>query len=143
MNFEWEVRIYNIEWNSPNLLNYDWYCDSCNALLNNQDGFDVDCGSWKCTECGCSNDIDEFNIREELPSEEYVTVFCDHDRAIDEAVDELERKYDRGIYSFGSEILNDYMNDENDEDNIPEGCVACGGPYPSCKTSCPLFDDKD
>ena len=24
---------------------------------------------------------------------------------------------------------------------IPEGCAACGGPYPSCKTSCPIFDD--
>lgn len=26
-------------------------------------------------------------------------------------------------------------------DKIPEGCAACGGPYPSCKISCPLFDD--
>ena len=24
---------------------------------------------------------------------------------------------------------------------IPSGCKACGGPYPHCKTSCPLFDD--
>lgn len=25
--------------------------------------------------------------------------------------------------------------------NVPEGCKACGGPYPSCKTSCKIFDD--
>lgn len=24
---------------------------------------------------------------------------------------------------------------------IPAGCRACGGPYPNCKDSCPLFDD--
>lgn len=24
---------------------------------------------------------------------------------------------------------------------IPEGCRACGGPYPSCKSSCNMFDD--
>lgn len=23
----------------------------------------------------------------------------------------------------------------------PSGCIACGGPYPYCKTSCPIFDD--
>ncbi|MCI5452469.1 hypothetical protein MR511_01840 [bacterium] len=143
MNFEWEVRIYNIEWDSPDLSNYDWYCDSCNAFLNNQDGFDFDCGTWECTECGCENDIDEYNIREDLPSDEDVTVCCDHDSAIDEAVAELERRYHRGIYSFGAEILNDDEEDEDNEDDIPEGCAACGGPYPSCKISCPLFDDED
>lgn len=25
--------------------------------------------------------------------------------------------------------------------HIPSGCAACGGPYPSCMSSCPLFDD--
>lgn len=24
---------------------------------------------------------------------------------------------------------------------VPEGCRACGGPYPTCKDGCPLFDD--
>ncbi len=24
---------------------------------------------------------------------------------------------------------------------VPPGCAACGGPYPSCKTSCNMFDD--
>lgn len=25
--------------------------------------------------------------------------------------------------------------------HIPSGCAACGGPYPSCMSSCPMFDD--
>ena len=24
---------------------------------------------------------------------------------------------------------------------VPEGCAACGGPYPDCKWSCPMFDN--
>lgn len=31
--------------------------------------------------------------------------------------------------------------DNNDDINPPTGCAACGGPYPSCKTSCKMFDD--
>ena len=30
---------------------------------------------------------------------------------------------------------------DEDESEIPAGCMACGGPYPQCKTSCKLFDD--
>ncbi len=43
------------------------------------------------------------------------------------------------------------LSDENDEydeyyqdeynNDVPEGCQACGGPYPNCKVSCKLFDD--
>lgn len=29
----------------------------------------------------------------------------------------------------------------DDENDIPEGCAACGGPYPDCMTSCNIFDD--
>ena len=25
--------------------------------------------------------------------------------------------------------------------SIPPGCRACGGPYPNCCDSCPMFDD--
>lgn len=32
-------------------------------------------------------------------------------------------------------------NQDDAEDYIPEGCLACGGPYPNCKTSCKIFDD--
>lgn len=30
---------------------------------------------------------------------------------------------------------------EYEDDDIPEGCIACGGPYPECMTSCNMFDD--
>lgn len=32
-------------------------------------------------------------------------------------------------------------SDEDDEDSMPFGCRACGGPYPNCKDACPMFDD--
>ena len=32
------------------------------------------------------------------------------------------------------------INDSCDND-IPECCIACGGPYPQCMTSCKIFDD--
>lgn len=28
----------------------------------------------------------------------------------------------------------------DDDDDIPDGCAACGGDYPNCKDGCPLFD---
>ena len=35
-----------------------------------------------------------------------------------------------------------FGNDEDDDsDSIPVGCAACGGDYPNCKSSCPMFDD--
>lgn len=30
---------------------------------------------------------------------------------------------------------------DDDDDAIPEGCLACGGDYPNCRDSCSLFDD--
>lgn len=30
---------------------------------------------------------------------------------------------------------------ESDYDSTPGGCEACGGPYPLCAGSCPIFDD--
>ena len=30
---------------------------------------------------------------------------------------------------------------EDPEGNMPACCAACGGPYPSCMTSCKIFDD--
>lgn len=44
----------------------------------------------------------------------------------------------------------DHLSRENDkfnvslelsEDDIPEGCRACGGPWPDCIDSCPIFED--
>lgn len=28
-----------------------------------------------------------------------------------------------------------------DDDDMPEGCSACGGDWPNCTTSCPLYDE--
>lgn len=40
------------------------------------------------------------------------------------------------------DVDNDYNNSAMDEINdTPVGCRACGGPYPNCKDSCPMFDD--
>lgn len=35
----------------------------------------------------------------------------------------------------------DQMKQAFGEDVPPAGCLACGGPYPYCKTSCKLFDE--
>ena len=43
-----------------------------------------------------------------------------------------------------SEIIFDDDDDftyEDVADEVPVGCSACGGDYPNCTTSCPLFDD--
>ena len=34
----------------------------------------------------------------------------------------------------------DGQNEESDDDDIPVGCNTCGGDYPNCKSSCPMFD---
>lgn len=41
----------------------DWYCDECDALLNDQEGFDISTGKWICKKCGFENDISQNNIR--------------------------------------------------------------------------------
>lgn len=46
----------------------DWWCDDCGDLLNDQDGFDFDCGTWKCKKCGCVNTIDVYHIKDNFES---------------------------------------------------------------------------
>jgi hypothetical protein len=43
-----------------------------------------------------------------------------------------------GGLAFDGEYFDDYGEDDGD---IPVGCRACGGDYPNCKDSCPMFDD--
>ena len=68
----------------------DWYCDECDAYLNDQPGFTVSSGSWTCTECGTSNDVSEDNILEEddgyVGSYQY---YLDEERSIRESEEEL------------------------------------------------------
>lgn len=42
--------------------NIEWYCDKCNAYLNNQAGFDDNYDEWRCTKCGHKNTISEDEI---------------------------------------------------------------------------------
>ena len=39
-----------------------WYCDECDAIMNNQPGFNTASGVWTCTECGCENDVSDSNV---------------------------------------------------------------------------------
>ena len=39
-----------------------WICDGCGEMLNIQDGFNEDCGDWKCTVCGFNNRIDASKV---------------------------------------------------------------------------------
>ena len=58
--------------------------------------------------------------------------------------DEFNEKFDSLSSSDQSKVSNAIYNMENEllgDDETPEGCDACGGPYPHCKTSCPIFDD--
>lgn len=40
----------------------DWYCDSCDAHLNYQAGFNPYGSTWTCSECGHENDISKDNV---------------------------------------------------------------------------------
>lgn len=39
-----------------------WFCDSCDAYMNIQDGFTDRTGKWTCTECKFENDVTKENI---------------------------------------------------------------------------------
>ncbi len=46
-----------------------------------------------------------------------------------------------GFPTIESTYENDYGDIYGeDEETIPEGCEACGGPYPDCKSSCNMFE---
>lgn len=48
--------------NLLNTLGIDWYCDDCNAHLNDQIGFDQYADCWTCTGCGFQNNITKDNV---------------------------------------------------------------------------------
>lgn len=54
----------------------DWYCDSCDAHLNRQDGFTTTTGSWECTRCGSINNVTEDYILSEEEAEEIYREEC-------------------------------------------------------------------
>lgn len=76
-------------------------------------------GKWICFECqGAMKKADEFVL---------VCDDCGH------SVDIVD-------YGHEEETHNSLFGYKPYKDDVPEGCSACGGPYPSCKTSCALFN---
>ncbi len=63
--------------------NVTWWCDSCGANLNCQEGFDDHKYVWKCTECGYKNSISKDNIFVE--QENYPGVPSDDDDSCDDS----------------------------------------------------------
>lgn len=52
-----------------------------------------------------------------------------------------KRKQHNGEHGGDSRIEGEKQDSRRIKIDIPECCIACGGPYPSCKDGCPLFDD--
>lgn len=75
-----------------------------------------------CNKCGAIMDLvdDEFVC----PSCQWTVDTMEYEYEYDEE----EEWTDESLDMFGGLIP-------------PEGCRACGGPYPQCVTSCKLFDD--
>ena len=48
--------------NGNRFPNIQWYCDKCDAILNNQEGFNNYLPAWQCRKCGHINNIDESEI---------------------------------------------------------------------------------
>lgn len=70
--------------------------------------------------------------------------FGDKDFFGDMTEEEIEQlgKEAEAYNSWFDEFVGEPDREPDDsDDDIPEGCAACGGPYPSCTSSCPLFDD--
>lgn len=55
------------------------------------------------------------------------------------SVDQDEYVYDDGDPE--PQEWTDQMKKVFGDDIPPEDCIACGGPYPHCKSSCKVFDD--
>lgn len=58
--------------------------------------------------------------------------------------DEFEEKYSSLSSSDMGKVSEAIygMEDELMDDDIPEGCDACGNPaFPDCTIGCPIFDD--
>ncbi len=80
-----------------------------------------------CNNCGAVMDTKTIST----VREDYICPACGW------AVDSMDYEYDSDeTEEWTSEMLKVFG-----EDIPPAGCIACGGPYPHCKSSCKLFDD--
>lgn len=76
-------------------------------------------GNYICSECGAKMQFEDEEWKDTL-----VCPKCGYSIGIDEFLDGGDEENYRPPY-----------------DNMPEGCAACGGPYPDCVTLCELFDN--
>jgi DNA-directed RNA polymerase subunit RPC12/RpoP len=79
----------------------------------------VNSGEYICNNCGAIMDL------KEDPDGGCDILVCPN---CGEEVDEMDYEYEWGD------------DDEDNSDKTPKGCIACGGPYPQCTSSCKLFD---
>ena len=90
----------------------------------------IDNGSAICNKCGALMDQTDY------PETGYAIFKCP---SCGWQIEEEDYEYDDGDPE--PKEWTDQMKNMFDDDIPPEGCIACGGPYPHCKTSCKLFDD--
>lgn len=93
--------------------NTNYVCSICGAEPKHVRG-DRD---WYCPNC------DKYGIAEYDMENDQVRIVYDLDYYIDDDEEDYDDVYDE------------------DMDDIPECCLACGGPYPQCMSSCAIFDD--
>lgn len=82
-----------------------------------------------CPECNAELEYDE-------DEEQVVCTCCDQFSCDPDKVD-----YSIRIYKTIQENERFMKEWEREDDEPPEGCLACGGPYPDCISSCTVFDD--
>lgn len=94
---EVRVKIYDIVWGKPDIVDWDWYCESCDDYLNDQGDFSYCCGIWECIKCGHENYISENSIDDDdddLPTADEDNFY------IDKTVDELDYKIRCYLYEI-------------------------------------------
>jgi hypothetical protein len=79
--------------------------------------------------CPICNNLMEF---ENENKDVLICTVCNNDVLLDD--------YGYAHFGYTEEDLF-YESCEDLNDSIPEGCSACGGPYPLCKDGCNIFDD--
>ena len=97
--------------------------DEIGIECNNSDNMYV-----YCDKCGRYM---EYNIGEDYYGD-WICPECATKVREETAYHQLERENE----SWAKEWLG---SDNEFGSDVPEGCVACGGPYPECKSGCNLF----